>query len=62
MIIKPGENGVTEMDIKMLHSLDDSEVYFNLKNVRPERKGLDRKVELKFVNDFTVRHGYEPNK
>ena len=35
--LRPGEDGVTEADIKMLHSLDDSEVYYNLKNLRPER-------------------------
>ena len=30
--IKPGEDGVTEEFIKKLHSLDDSEVYYNNKN------------------------------
>ena len=30
--IKPGEDGVTEEFIKKLHSLDDSEVYYNHKN------------------------------
>ena len=30
--IKPGEDGVTEEFIKQLHSLDDSEVYYNNKN------------------------------
>ena len=30
--IKPGEEGVTEEFIKKLHSLDDSEVYYNYKN------------------------------
>ena len=30
--IKPGEEGVTEEFIKQLHSLDDSEVYYNHKN------------------------------
>ena len=29
--IKPGEEGVTEEFIKQLHSLDDSEVYYNHK-------------------------------
>lgn len=32
VIIKPGEEGVTEEFIKQLHSLDDSEVYYNNKN------------------------------
>lgn len=66
VIIKPGENGVTELDIKMLHSMDDSEVYYNLKNARPERT-KEEKAEIevwkqKFVGDFKERHGYEPNK
>ena len=64
--LKPGENGVTELDIKMLHSMDDSEVYYNLKNVRPERtkeeKSEIEKWKQKFVGDFKERHGYEPNK
>lgn len=34
--LRPGENGVTEADIKSLHSMDDAEVYNNLKNSRPE--------------------------
>lgn len=66
IVIKPGENGVTELDIKMLHSMDDSEVYYNLKNVRPERtkeeKSEIEKWKQKFVGDFKERHGYEPNK
>ena len=64
--LKPGENGVTELDIKILHSMDDSEVYYNLKNARPERT-KEEKAEIevwkqKFVGDFKERHGYEPNK
>ena len=35
IVIKPGEDDVTEIDIKLLHSIDDSEVYYNLKNLRP---------------------------
>ena len=34
--VQPGEDGVTEADIRMLHSFDDAEVYNNLKNSRPE--------------------------
>ena len=66
MTLKPGENGVTDLDIKMLHSMDDSEVYYNLKNVRPERtkeeKAEIEKWKQKFVSDFKERYGYEPNK
>ena len=66
VVLKPGEYGVTELDIKMLHSMDDSEVYYNLKNARPERT-KEEKAEIevwkqKFVGDFTKRYGYEPNK
>jgi DNA-directed RNA polymerase specialized sigma subunit, sigma24 homolog len=66
VVLKPGKNGVTELDIKMLHSMDDSEVYYNLKNIRPERT-KEEKAEIevwkqKFVGDFKERHGYEPNK
>lgn len=43
--LKPGENGVTELDIKMLHSMDGSEVYYNLKNARPERT-KEEKAEI----------------
>lgn len=64
--IKPGENGVTEADIKMLHSMDDSEVYYNNKNLRPNRTA-EEKAEIKawkekYVKRFEERHGYKPNK
>lgn len=64
--IKPGENGVTEADIKMLHSMDDSEVYYNNKNLRPTRTA-EEKAEIKawkeeYIRSFNLKHGYEPNK
>lgn len=34
-VLKPGEGGITELDIKTLHSLDDSWVYSNIKNGHP---------------------------
>ena len=48
--IKPGEEGVTEEIIKQLHSLDDSEVYYNHKNWhRPMQKlGWTLTVPLKW--------------
>lgn len=36
MMIRPGEDEVTEADIKLLHSMDDAEVYNNIKNSRPQ--------------------------
>ncbi|HEY9059191.1 MAG TPA: sigma factor-like helix-turn-helix DNA-binding protein [Pseudobacteroides sp.] len=34
--VRPGKDGITEVDIKLLHSLDDNEVYTNIKNSRPK--------------------------
>ncbi len=66
IVVKPGENGVTEADIKMLHSMDDSEVYYNNKNMRPDRTA-EEKAEIKawkeeYIRRFNLKHGYEPNK
>lgn len=47
--LKPGTDGVTEAWIKILHSLDDHEVYMNCKNSRPpmtdEQKAEKREWE-----------------
>lgn len=64
--IKPGENGVTEANINMLHAMDDSEVYYNNKNLRPGRT-VEEKAEIKawkkqYIQQFKAKHGYEPNK
>ena len=64
--IKQGENGVTVADIKMLHSMDDSEVYYNNKNLRPARTA-EEKAEIKawkekYIKRFEERYGYKPNK
>ena len=32
IVLRPGEDGVTEEHIKMLHAMDDAEVYGNIKN------------------------------
>lgn len=34
VVLKPGVDGVTELDIKELHAYDDAEVYNNIKNHR----------------------------
>lgn len=65
-VITAGENGVTEVDIKMLHSIDDSEVYNNFKNMRPgrteEEKEEIKRWKEKYIEDFEKEHGYKPNK
>ena len=64
LILRPGEDGVTEAYIKMLHSLDDSEVYYNLKNIRPE-KTAEEKAAIKewkeeYIKKETAYRGYAP--
>ncbi|MEG2935543.1 MAG: sigma-70 family RNA polymerase sigma factor [Clostridium sp.] len=63
--IRPGENGVTEVNIKTLYSLEDSEVYYNNKNMRPakseEEKAAIKAFKDKFISDFINKYGYEPN-
>lgn len=64
--LKPGEDGITEVDIKKLHSLDDSEIHNNNKNLRPEKTEKEKdeieKWKQKFISSFKEKHGYEPNK
>ena len=65
IIIRPGENDVTEIDIKRLHALDDSEVYYNIKSQRPE-ESKSKKAEkaiwrAQFIADFVSKHGYPPH-
>ena len=50
----------------MLHSMDDSEVYYNNKNLRPARTA-EEKAEIEdwkeeYIRRFNLKHGYEPNK
>ena len=60
------KDGVTEADIKLLHSIDDSEVYNNCKNARPERtkeeKNIIKAWRENFIEEFKNNHGYEPKK
>ena len=64
--IIPGQDGVTANDIKNLYSIEDSEVYFNLKARRSERdeqeKNEIRKFESEFIRGFKAAHGYAPNR
>ncbi len=66
IVLRPGENGVTEADIKTLHALDDSEVYYNNKNSRPERTP-EEKAEIKewtkkYIEEETAKYGTAPTK
>lgn len=59
---KPGENGVTEVDILNLHKLDDHEVYLNAKENRlPEwYQPIFDKWKAEFITDFREKHGRGP--
>ncbi len=61
----PGEDGVTKDDIKHLHSLDDHDVYENLKSRKPERGDWQQKIiddyKADFIKKFRERHGYDPD-
>lgn len=61
-----GEKGITEVDIKALHALDDNEVNNNLKNLKPERSDEEKeKIKIwkkNFIEDFKRDYGYEPLK
>lgn len=61
----PGENGITKDDIKLLHSLDDHDVYENLKSRKPEREDWEQKIinnyKADFIRKFRKRHGYDPD-
>ena len=54
-VVKPGENGVTEVMIKSLHAMDDHEVYNNTKNGHPpmteEQKAAKRKWEEEHLGE-----------
>lgn len=64
--LQPGEDGVTEMDIKMLHALDDAEVYSNIKNLRPPETATVKAEKAEWLEEykksFTSDYGYAPGK
>lgn len=65
VIITPGMNGVTDVDIEWLHNADDQEIYNNEKNHRSDfnDKGKEERQEWKdaFREQFREQHGYYPN-
>ena len=58
--LKLGEDGVTEVWIKTLHSLDDHEVYMNCKNARPPmtdaQKAEKREWEEEHPGEKYMKH------
>ena len=58
--IRPGERGGTEVLIKSLHGFDDSEVYYNVKNSRPQRTA-EEKAAVKAWEDKHLGETVEKN-
>lgn len=59
---KPGDNGITEVDILNLHRIDDHEVYVNCKEIRhPEWfQPIYDAWKEKFIAEFKSMHGRLP--
>jgi predicted transcriptional regulator len=61
--LKPGENGVTEADIRTLHLQDDSEVRSNLKyrhgNLK-EQKAIAEKWKQEYIEGFRKKYHRMP--
>ena len=64
VVLRAGEDGVTEEHIKLLHALDDSEVYFNTKNLHPTRDKAEKEAvanwRKRYIENFKKEYGYEP--
>lgn len=62
--LKPGVDGVTDFDIKMLHQEDDREVYYNNKQnhgIRTNKEKEEiRKWKKQYALDYKAEHGFEP--
>lgn len=61
----PGEDGITKDDIKLLYSLDDHDVYENLKAKKPKREDWEQKIiddyKAGFIKKFHDSNGYDPD-
>ena len=66
IVLLPGKDGVTEVDIKRLHSWDDYEVDRNYANWKVPRTKEEKKVIKTWTEEysrlFEDRFGYEPCK
>jgi hypothetical protein len=63
--IEPGDEGVTEEDIRRFYVAEDHEVYENLKARRPQRTAEEKQRiaewKAEYVRRFKTEHGYEPH-
>ena len=57
VVLRPGEEGVTEEHIKMLHAMDDAEVYGNIKNNKTAVNEDGSQLEWTLSLDAAVSDG-----
>lgn len=61
----PGEDDVTEENIKALYAAEDSEVYYNFKVLRPQRTNEDKQRIVtwkeEYIRKFIAKNGYAPH-
>lgn len=61
----PGEDDITEENIKALYAAEDSEVYYNLKARRPQRTNGDKQRiaawKEEYIRKFIAMNGYAPH-
>ena len=63
--IEPGDEGVTEEDIRRFYAAEDHEIYENLKSRRPQRTAEEKARisawKAEYICKFKAEHGYEPH-
>lgn len=63
--IEPGDDGVTEEDIRRFYAAEDHEVYENLKTRRPKRTAKEKQHiaawKEEYIRKFKAKYGYEPH-
>lgn len=63
--LSPGRDGVTELDIRELHRLDDREVENNIRNSHPERTTEQKEAINTWKEEYSrlieEKYGYAPN-
>lgn len=63
--IEPGDEGVTEEDIRRFYAAEDSEVYYNLKARRPQRTNEDKQRiaawKEEYIRKSIAENGYAPH-
>lgn len=63
--IEPGDEDVTEEDIRRFYAIEDSEIYYNLKARRPQRTADEKQLiaewKADYIRRFKEQYGYAPH-